>query len=80
MVYGGLQAARVYLWEATLLLLGGQEETDHPQQLQVGSAHLHLAQRLVEKVDGQVEGVRLETQDVLEGKHIREDQQNHTRH
>lgn len=61
----GAEGALVYLWEATLLLLGRQEEADHPQQLQVAGGHLHLAQRLVEQVDGQVEGVGLETHDVL---------------
>lgn len=57
----------MYLWEATFLLLSSQEETHHPQQLQVGRGHLDPAQRLVEKVDGQVEGVRLEAHHVLEG-------------
>lgn len=64
-------AALVHLWETTFLLLGSQEEADHPQQLQVGRGHLDPAQRLVEKVDGQVEGVCLETHHVLVGeRHI----------
>lgn len=66
-----LAAAPPYLWEATLLLLCSQEETDHPQQLQVGRGHLDPAQRLVEKVDGQVQGVRLETHHVLVGEATR---------
>lgn len=66
-----IAAAPPYLWEATLLLLCSQEETDHPQQLQVGRGHLDPAQRLVEKVDGQVQGVRLETHHVLVGEATR---------
>lgn len=64
-------AAPPYLWEATLLLLGSQEEADHAQQLQVGRGHLDPAQRLVEQVDGQVQGVRLETHHVLVGETTR---------
>lgn len=56
---------QVYLGEKRLLLLCSEEEANHPQQLQVGCGHLHLTQAAVEKVDGQVEGLRLERHHVL---------------
>lgn len=57
----------VYLREETLFLLCCKEQANHAKELQVGRGNLDLTQGAVEKVYGQVQGLLLEMQQLLEG-------------
>lgn len=53
------------LWEEALLFLRSNKYANHTKELQVCGGHLELSQGVIEEVNGQIEGVFLEVQQLL---------------